>query len=309
MEGDFVKYLAEQARSGVAALHEYRLVYSDDQSQAHIFVEGEEDALFYLAEIRARCDGRDVNLYICGGKNGVILARESIKTGGYNYDECLFFVDRDFDDFTENQVYIDESTYLTDFYSIENDIVSGESLEVFLLDICGLSKARGSYGTLCDDLEREAADFAAAIRPIMAWVLAMRAGGWKPNLNNANLAKVFKYEDGKWSRSPDGFYNFMKDTVRETERVNLFSIRPMLKEFSRVSHKNWIRGKYELWFFERFLLNVLSNGFGGGKATKIPTALREHRLMEVLCGRIAPPRSLVEFLDFKLGVRGAIAPF
>jgi hypothetical protein len=303
VEQDFVEYLALQARSGVTALHQYRLLATSDEKQIHVFLEGEDDVLFYLPEVRARSGGREVFVYLCGGKGGVIEALRALENDGYDLASSLFFVDRDHSEYTGCNQYEVDVLYTTDFYSIESHIVSKQSLEIMLVDMARMSKSDPAYMECINKWDSEYRDFCVAIRPIMAWSMAMRSEGKKPNFNNADLAKVFEFNHGHWRRAREGFRHFVKSTVRAGEGVACSTLKEWISKLTLGREKCWIRGKYELWFFETFLLRCLEHADPKAKRWKIPSALRERRIMDVLSARVSCPQSCASFLEARLGPR------
>lgn len=298
-EDDFVEFLAKEARSSVSALHQFRLSYSEGKKQLHVFLEGDDDALFYLPHVRQRLKGRELFTYFCGGKWGVVDARELVEAD--HAADCLFFIDRDFDDFFGIQATPHERTYITDTYSIENILVCDEALEVTLVDLAKMSKSDPAYQAYTDAWSEEHSQFVTAIKPIIAWVLAMRGVSKKPNLNNVDLKKVILKKGGRWRRQKDGFAEFAKATCRVEEALPALAIRSWIGKLKRGEEKLWVRGKYELWFFESYLLSCLTIGGVKDKRWSIPSALRERRLFDVLGPRVPPPASLNEFLDGRLG--------
>ncbi len=81
---DYAHYLAEEAKSDVAALHQFRILYEPDRNDFHFFFEGEEDSLFYMPEARRLLGNRGANVYDCGGKWNVVQVRDTIKAEGYD---------------------------------------------------------------------------------------------------------------------------------------------------------------------------------------------------------------------------------
>ena len=57
---DYAAYLAEEARSDVAALHQFRILYDEGRIAYHFFVEGEEDGLFYMPAARRHTNAKEL---------------------------------------------------------------------------------------------------------------------------------------------------------------------------------------------------------------------------------------------------------
>lgn len=300
MNEDFSEFLSRQARSPTAAIHEFRLLYSPSSTAIHAFLEGDDDRLYYLPEIRPRLKGREIQTYDCGGKRGVEDARTFIRSQGYDHAHCLYFVDRDYDDLFGRQISEDPSTYVTDYYSIENELVSIEVAEIVLADLVGLRKNDRAFLDAIGAFGDAQAKFARKLEPFLAWCLAMRAAGERPNFNNVDLKKVFKIEkDGSIVRLANARDIFQKavrssqSTAFEWNDVVIWCRR------LRVQHiKCRIRGKFELWFFQNYLAAHLSTvKIKRGAATFITT---QRAMFEVLSGRLRGPDSLRRFLDAAL---------
>jgi hypothetical protein len=93
----------------------------------------------------------------------VLIARELIGEER-GLDKCLFFVDRDFDDFLNKQPAPHPRTYITDEYSIENCLVCRQSLEVVLMDLAKLSKADPPYKEILSSWDSEYKSSSSAVR-------------------------------------------------------------------------------------------------------------------------------------------------
>lgn len=302
---DFVEYLIGQANSDVAALHRFMILYDSEDSALHLFFEGDEDPSYYVPYIRRMSGSRILRTYNCGGKRNVISVREDIYNSGYKMDECLFFIDRDFDSYLGVQDNPDEFTYVTDSYSIENEIVSDECAEVILIDLVGMSHADPTYSQAVSAISRARVNFEKLIRPMMAWCLASKEAMEKPNFNNVDLAKVFSVNhNGDVSLKPQAFQKFRRSICRHSA----VSRRDMLRWGRTIAHESpkiWLRGKYELWLFESILLLVLKEivkirKSHSQRVPRIPSALRERNLFDVVGGRVRAPASFTGFLEERL---------
>ncbi|MDQ1156106.1 hypothetical protein QE385_000433 [Sphingomonas sp. SORGH_AS 950] len=303
---DYAEYLAEEAKSDIAALHQFKILYDPDQTSFHFFFEGEEDSLFYIPEARRRVGNGDIYLYDCGGKKNVIDVRDAIKSDDYETRNCLFFVDRDFDDILGCQVYVDDSTYITDNYSIENDISSIDSLQIILEDVLHLSRANPEFSSTIRFVKQAFDSFYIEVRSLIAWILAAKQGGCSPNLSNTNgLKGIVSFSDGKPSLCAEGFLEFKKKVVVNGRLPALSAIIRFNRYLDPSTPKAWVRGKYDIWFFQVALLAALEvanerRAAAGQRKIKIPSSIREGRIFEVLGGRVLPPLSLQSFYDRRL---------
>ena len=118
-----------------------------------------------------------------------------------------------------------------------------------------MSRSDPVYRAIVNRWAIEHAEFATAIRPIMAWTLAMRSVAKKPNLNNVDLRRVFQRRD-RWRRARKGFAEFVRAACREGEQVPVQSVKHWLKRLSPGREKQWIRGKYDFCFSNTFCFSL-----------------------------------------------------
>lgn len=299
---DYAAYLSEAAQSEIAVFHEFRINFHIDRTSYHVFLEGSEDRLYYMPDIREFSHGQAPHCYVCDGKPNLKIIRDEIKNGEFDYSRCIFFVDRDYDDFLQTQIIPDSQTYITDYYSIESDLVSDQALEVLLVDFAGFSKLDSDYSVLQSRFSEAVLAFEKVMRPISAWILATRMSNFKINLNNVNMPKIIEIKSPSIVRKkPHGFDEFRKEIGLEKMVTPFNSVRSQIKNVSRYHPKSWIRGKFELWFFRAFLLenlNDLKNSKGEAKTTKwkVPLPVSNNTLFEALGGRLPKPTTLRNFL-------------
>lgn len=302
---DFSEYLTSQAQSEIASLHQFMVLYDASDSALHLFFEGDDDPCFYLPEVRIRALARPIRVYVCGGKRSVLSVRKDIASGGYDLKSCLFFIDRDYDTYLACQDEPDEQTYITDYYSIENCLVSNEAVDIILVDVIGMSHADPDFEKIKSSVARTRARSAKLLLPWMAWCLASKSKNEKPNFNNANLGKIVKVTaSGDLTLEKRAFQMFRKSIKVDTQ-VSRSELVSWCRHIQGDDVKLWMRGKFELWFFESSLLICLNELVAERKVAKlrsprIPSALRERSLFDLLGGRISAHLSLKEFLDAKL---------
>jgi hypothetical protein len=298
---DYAEYLIEQGRSAAAATHEFRLLYSPEGVAVHVFLENDDDVLYYLPEVRKKVVHCEVFPYRCGGRPGVLEAREFINQVDYSDAVCLFLIDRDYNDLFGCSIDEDDRTYITDGHSIENNLVCEAAIEVIVVDLGGLSKADSRFTKIIEKFRISHQHFMDKIEPLLAWSFAYWAQGGKPNFNNVKLQKVISVgADGLVAKMEDGFAIYRKAIAGETARVSNQEVRRWLRILRELPSKRRVRGKFELWFFASFLLAALTEiKRTTSKKSKfcVPTALREGKLFEVLGGRIPMPDTFYVFLN------------
>lgn len=303
---DYAVYLLEEAKSDIAALHQFRILYNNEQEAYHFFFEGEEDSLFYMPEARRRIGNKETYIYDCGGKRNVVQVRDAIKDDEYNINLCLFFIDRDFDDFLKTQVDIDEYTYITDNYSVESDVATLQAAQILMEDVVRISRADPEYRRIEVSLATAFESFYREVRPLMAWILAAKESGCAPNLRNTTgLKGIVSLAGTKPMLTKDGFLEFKKKVVVNGRLPAFSAVLKWMRVLDPALFKRWVRGKYDIWFFQVILVATLEETNSrrkeaGGRRIRIPSSLRDGRLFEVLGGRIPPPASLEVFFETRL---------
>lgn len=306
---DFSEYLIDQTRSGGAALHEFLLRFEDSDVGLHLFFEGGDDPNFYLPHVRRLVPRVHVWHYVCGGKWEVDGVREYLYEKGYPLCRILFFVDRDFDDLLDRQIRPDPNCYISDYYSIENYIVSVSSAEILLLEVMGISQSDPGCVEFLDGFDELMSEWFVKVRPFMALVLAAKDVGLKANLNNARLDKMFGLcvVGRKVEKQCGATRTFVRGVFPPQTVVPFKRILYWRRRLSELHPKLWVRGKYELWFFESVILKFLDDLIAARrganqKVPRVPASLRERRLFDVLAGRTPTPSSLVEFFRGSVGL-------
>jgi hypothetical protein len=305
---DYAEFLRHEARSSISVWHQFRLDYRAEQRAVYAFFEGYEDKRYFVPDIRrALRQEREVHVYVCSGKRGVVEVRERIK-GDTGVDSCLFFIDRDFDDILDQQVTIDDYTYITDGYSIENDIVTVEAIEVVFADILGLSKNDIIYSNARSNFLSGYEAFKKKLRPFIYGTLAFLAEGKKVNLNNIDLGKTFLLDNNGFSeKRSDGLLQYRKAAGLNSEKCVLSSVRVMRTKIGEAADSKWVRGKFALWYLENFLkheIATVKTATGkGGRKLKIPPALLGSNLFELLPPSLRKPASLQTFLEERLSTQ------
>lgn len=303
---DYAQYLQEEARSSVAALHLFNLLYDPHRDDYHFFFEGEDDFLFYMPDARRRIGTKQVHMYDCGNKYNVIEVRDSIKQACYDVAKCLFFVDRDYDDLLGCQVTLDEHTYITDSYSIENEIPNKNCLEIIMSDILRISRADPEFRRIENFVSINMTKFYRKILPLSAWIIAAEATGCCPNLRNTKgLEGVVTMSSLGPVFTKTGFSKFKKKVIVNRQHPPIGNVIRCARALDTTQAKAWVRGKYDIWFFKIMLIAAIektnsTRSAAGGRTVRIPGFIRAGRFFEALGGRVPVPASLHEFYVRKL---------
>ncbi|WP_164982717.1 DUF4435 domain-containing protein [Leisingera sp. NJS204] len=300
---DYADYLAAEAFSENAAVHEFIASYQDE-NEIHVFLEGEEDFIYYLPEIRRLAGSRKILSYNCGGKWNVVDARDSVEKS-YNV-LTLFFVDRDYDDLLSRQATKSDALYITDGYSIENMMSSDEAANVLLTDI--LAVPTKDANRLKDRMQEIQCEIRTRMYALAAWILAAKDASCSPNLNNTNsMGSLLKVtSDGRLLFCGQCFLNFKRkvDSGKGVPPLNL-QVR-WYRAILPLDFNTICRGKYHAWIFSRSAQLAIKEENDRRKTAKKkkirePESLAGARVVELLAGRVPYPPSLTEFLESRLG--------
>jgi len=280
--------------------------YDSKRNDLYVFFEGKTDSAYYLPELRRRWHQQGkVRIFICAGKEGVITAYHDkrIKQKIINWKSVLFFVDKDWDDLLNIvQIPQSKSFFVTDCYSIENYLVSVDTVEIVWTDIYKLPQNDPRLAQVLQQFRRGHQRFIQLICPMMAWGIVQKKQETKLalaenrrekglNLNNAKLNKVFELDSNlKLFKKPKGFEN-LKKTAAFNHQLNLASFKNELNKIRRLEPKKYIRGKFELWYLISFLIELakMLTTKNQPKRAVIKVQLTYENAIEILGGKVPYP--------------------
>lgn len=235
--------------------HEFLQYYKFSEQMVYGFVEGKDDPPFYRGPIENNLpNGWKARLIISGSRDKVLKVFNSMDWSRFPKKRICFFVDRDLSEFL-GEIQSSENIYVTDNYSIENEVVTFDIMERYLQDILGLTCLRSDETDKIKDLfESNLKTFREAMAPVMVQIILWRQAGEKVLLDKINLNDFFVFKNGKIELVQ--IFAFPGDRIQHVatclsaERAMDDKINAALDEFqSKEGPKRYIRGKYLLWFF------------------------------------------------------------
>ena len=249
--------------------------------------------------------------YQCGGKANIYDTYQKV-INVPSHGVALFFVDKDFSDILHETYPIAENIYVTDFYSIENYLVSEDMLTRIWNELFHFPKAMISIKSTQSKFRLELEHFYNVFLPLMAWIISLRRSGLKPNLNNINLSNIFFINDDLSLEKRGEASNIDEIEILEkmcgvtTTQECRSNIDSIAQELANLVPKMYIRGKFEMWFFVKFtekLTRMLQRAISdrGGKMG-VKTQITEGNAIEVLGPRLQIPLSLEKFLHQNMDV-------
>lgn len=302
---DYAQYLSEQGRSPIAIAHSFQMAWNPEEQILSVFFEGYEDPIYLVPELRRKFPKFDIDVYVCNGKKSVRDTRDIIAANeAEGYKNCLFFVDRDFDDLLGCQIEACNRMYITDNYSIENDIVGRELLEIILTDHLGLRRQDPLRHEILGTYSRLENEFIGKTRLIVAWIITSKSEGLKPNLSNLNgLQDVVRISADGVARCQGAFDTLKRRCIGPNQTPGCGGLRRWYREICEIECADaWMRGKFKSWFFRKAVNRILEDASAarvaaGGAKLRIPNSLREGKLFELAAGSISPADTLAAFLQ------------
>lgn len=136
----------------------------------------------------------------------------------------------------------------------------------------------------------------------MAWLVATRRLGQKPNNNNVNFSILtldVNYQI---------ILNWQPDLLTHLARVCNVDIQPAttiidstIKELESLPTKAWLRGKQELWCLIKFLNRLEDEAKTGKIKLKMRSQINLNNIVELLAPRLPCPPDLGNYLIDRLG--------
>jgi hypothetical protein len=303
---------ADALNEGGALYHEFLLRFRKDHKAVYGIVEGKDDPLFYRGLIEQHLpSGWEVELLIAGNKHKVLRAEKDFDWNRFSRSRICFFVDRDLSDFSEAKEKSLANIYVTDSYSIENELANFSTVRRVIQEL--LSVADVSHGELLL-MERSFNDnvrvFSGDMASIMAQIVLWQRTGGKPSLDNILPKDIFEFSNGL-IRARAGFEDVSSRINYAAQKVNLAASAPgdlaiATDEFIKKSGpERLIRGKYVAWFVVEQCLHFHSRIQDYCKfyaaPPKVRVTLGQANAMALVANRIRCPESLERFVKSNYG--------
>lgn len=322
MAADQTDVLRAEAKTPHAVFHQFMLLVGSNSPDSHfLFFEGADDPAFYIGFILPRLHNRQYHEFVCNGRSGVIKVNELCSRDGRAFDRTLYFIDKDHSDLINPNEVLPSRLFQTDFYSFENYLVCQQTFRRFWSERLHLQSCDSRFDSYLDLYDKLHQSFRKRMLFLMAIVLIGRGIDKHPvaklNLNNVRMEKVLSIDlnNGQVRWVPNGGTNFLAasnmtasgsavrgDAIRSVVRKYLCSLEP----------KSYIRGKFELWFFVRFLSQVTNqlsdrslariNGLPRATPGEVITYASA---IDSLCGLSPLPARLDLFLAINISPGGA----
>ncbi len=291
-----------------ACYHEFLLRYSRNARTVYGFVEGKDDPCFYRGFINQMLpDDWNVEMWPAGNKRQVYQVYADVDWRRFPKRRVCFFADRDLSDMIPETFAQDRNIYLTDGYSIENDVVKKETCRRLLTEIWGFGNTpHAEIDEICDLFEQELEAFLLGMIHIMAWILYWKRNGERPNLNNLQMGHLFSFEAGRLRviGTPQDMPSVAAYIHKQCNVVTKHDvdITVVEAEFQQDGvYRKFTRGKYLLWFLVAFCNAVHRSTTSLFRSVRRPPRVRgdvsSSHGMVVIGDRARMPSSLRVFLS------------
>lgn len=299
---------AEALESSSAAYHEFLLRYKEGERTVYGFIEGKDDPTFYRSMIERNLpEDWEVVLIRSGNKENVLKILAFIDWSRFSSKRISFFVDRDLSEFIGGQSDIPENLYVTDNYSIENDIATSGTLMRVLEEILNITNLSPAEADRIKKLfESNLLFFQEAMTPVMSQILLWKRNGGKPSLNDIPPKSFFGFSDGTIALKP-AFSTVLSRIQHAASCVNAHRsadadlVKAEAEFRSKRGVEKFIRGKYILWFFVKSALefhrvvSIFSSKYHA--PPKVRITLGYGNAMVVIAPRARCPASLQLFIE------------
>lgn len=240
--------------------HKFLLTYKKMKNHVYGFVEGKDDPAFYKGLINQMLPSDwSVELFVAGNKKNVIKIHSTINWNYYPKKQIAFFVDRDLSIFIDENIPKQPNIYMTDNYSIENDIINRATCDRILVEICRLSGiSTEDKNNILDLFDKNLNQFLEEMVPIMAWIIYWKRLDLKPQLNNIEMKHIFSVStNGIQKNQNPKSSNSIEEYIHSQCHIELdngVNISTIEDEFRKGNvHLRFVRGKYVFWFFIEFI--------------------------------------------------------
>jgi hypothetical protein len=298
---------AAASSSNITSYHEFLARFSKTKNVVYGFVEGKEDSCVYSGFINSFLpDDWKVELWPAGNRDRVLSIHNKIDWRYFPKERICFFIDRDLSDLIPQKLREDRNIYVTDKYSIENDIVNRETCQRVLTEVFGFSDvSHDEMDNVCDKFEIELENFFLAMKKTMAQILSWRRTPINANLKNINISKMVAVDKGVVVFDNSDAANIDRNTyIHKSAGVTLdptSDISAEESEFAKASvYRKFVRGKYVLWFFVEFCKSVhkaASQFFSAcSNSPKMKVVISASNAVTVIGKSTRIPKSLRNFL-------------
>lgn len=256
MNSGMLEIHQEAREASIVVYNDFLRSYKANMQVVYGFVEGKDDLSFYQGPIEQLLPSNwRLELIEARSRAQVLDLLDYVDWSLYARKRICYFVDRDLSDFQVGEAPSAENLYITDGYSIENDVVDFGTMARVLREVFNITRMTEAELLRIRELyESNLAVFQQAMTPVMAQILLWKRDGETPNLDNVQPKAFFEITEGRLTLKQE----FASSASRITDAAERAKARPSTldqislaeAEFrSKQGPTRLIRGKYVLWLF------------------------------------------------------------
>lgn len=334
---DFKEAFFEKKESIVVRSSYMKLqqAYKKNEKSVFIFVENSDDFEFYRYSIAYIYRDYLIVKYFMLGKSNVLDMFHEIDWVKFQESRLLFFADKDYDDLIKVKMVSATNFFYTKHYSIENYVVSTETLSI-VLERYFISMNDIIKNKLLTNFELAHNKFMSQVKTFTKFILLDREGPRKANLDEFKMSYFMRVEATELIHKKlvssllfDRIRGNTKASVSEKTSIRKESILDILKSrcefqindvtFNKLmqklkllnsikNQKSYIRGKYELWFFIEFIKSIdhgiakVYHADANGELAQYPRPHKKNfdilanNVFDFICPKMAHSDDIVIFL-------------
>lgn len=253
----------QQAQATVnEAILKIKKSYSCSPTAKKVFfvVEGKDDIAYYGTKADEYIPfGWSITIVPAHNRKKVVDTYRALDWTTYSKKNILFFIDRDLSDYTNEDTPNDSNVYITNKYSIENEVCTVDTYIKALKYHCDMvdidetdEKNLRTFYLSCWT------EFVKISDPIMAQILFWKMSGIKSNYSNFKIQAIFEIKNE--SLQLNAQYGTQNDILQALFRQSgvtytQIDISPYI-DLLNAKHtpEEYIRGKFVLTFFVKTLI-------------------------------------------------------
>lgn len=272
------------------------------------FVEGKDDPSFYRCLINHHLpQGGKIRLFLAKNKRGVIELYKHFDWRRFNKNRIVFFVDRDLSVFTQEDILVADNVYVTDNYSIENDIINEEVFESVLRECMGFADVSFELmNGLISLFRQQKESFEKSMIVIMSNILHWKKLKLNPaNYSNIKIKDILSVKDGEivYTKTTAEILDLVyRQSKVDRRHYHEEKVKKIASDFEQHSHhKKFTRGKYLTTFFV-MLCNSIHTDYQTLSIGAIPKnntgrTICDNDLFSIAAPRCRIPESLKVFVE------------
>lgn len=261
--------LLKKSQSPNVAFHKFVLLHRKHSKDLFCFFEG-VDSQYYFPRINAIEENHQP--IICGNKKSVIEALKLIKKKYPSY-RTKFFVDADFDTNTEIQ-----DLYITTSYSIENLYCTPKVVANILKNEFQFSSTDSEFETILSLFQDRQTEFHMATALFNLWYFSIKKKSENLyTVPNVSLSEKFPKEFIRFSlENISSTYDLQAIKAKFPNAIDISEdeMTGFKEEFESKPPLLRFRGKYQIEFLIKFLMQIIEDANKHNKIIKRKTRFR-----------------------------------